>query len=138
MATSKIAPAPLMAVLAASDIDRVVGFYRDTLGFRVELSDDMPGSARVYTGGNGVFLVYQTEFKRAETTVAYFMVDDAEGTRDDLRARGVKIEEYDLPNMKTKDGLVENAGMKSGWFKDSEGNTIGFGEVPAEVLRQAT
>jgi hypothetical protein len=36
--------------------------------------------------------------------------------------------EYDLPGVKTVDGVVELGGMKTAWFNDSEGNIFALGE----------
>ena len=42
----------------------------------------------------------------------------------ELRAKGVKFEEYDLPNLKTVNGLFSMDGYRAAWFKDSEGNIV--------------
>lgn len=44
----------------------------------------------------------------------------------ELRARGVVLEDYDLPEMglKTVNGVAEVEGTKAAWFKDTEGNII--------------
>ena len=36
----------------------------------------------------------------------------------------MKFEEYDLPGMKTVNGVVTAGGAKAAWFKDSEGNIM--------------
>jgi hypothetical protein len=42
-----------------------------------------------------------------------------------LRDRGVVFEEYDVPGMKTVNGVATmEGGMKTAWFRDSEGNFI--------------
>jgi catechol 2,3-dioxygenase-like lactoylglutathione lyase family enzyme len=51
-------------------------------------------------------------------------------------ARGVVFEEYDLPGLKTVNGIAQIAGNypskgrgeKGAWFKDSEGNLVGIGQ----------
>jgi hypothetical protein len=57
-----------------------------------------------------------------------------------LRARGVVIEEYDLPGLRTVDRIADVAGNypsqgggeRAAWFRDSEGNLHGIGQsVPA-------
>jgi predicted enzyme related to lactoylglutathione lyase len=136
MDTSIMNSKSAVAVLPASDINRAISFYRDQVGLEVEVPEQMPGSAFVRTG-EGTFFIYETQFKGGEATALMIVVDDAEAVRDNLREHGVKIEEYDLPDLKTVDGLVEYGGLKGGWFKDSEGNTINFGEMPAEVMRKA-
>ena len=45
-----------------------------------------------------------------------------------LKAKGVTFNEYDLPGVKTVDGVVELGGMKTAWFNDSEGNIIALGQ----------
>ena len=51
-----------------------------------------------------------------------------------MRARGVKFENYDTPDLKTVDGIVEMGPMKGAWFKDSEANLLSIGTpVPAMV-----
>jgi hypothetical protein len=47
-------------------------------------------------------------------------VADVEREVADLKARGVKFEDY--PG--TKDGILTAHGAKAAWFKDSEGNIL--------------
>jgi catechol 2,3-dioxygenase-like lactoylglutathione lyase family enzyme len=54
-------------------------------------------------------------------------VDDVEATVAELRANGVIFEEYNLPGLKTVNGIAEIAGDKGAWFKDSEGNLLAIG-----------
>ncbi len=64
-------------------------------------------------------------------------VDDIEATVSELRSRGVVFEEYDLPGLKTIDGIAEiegqypskGSGERGAWFRDSEGNMLGIGEL---------
>jgi hypothetical protein len=54
----------------------------------------------------------------------------------ELRSRGVVFEEYDIPGMKTVDGIAEiegnypskGTGERGVWFHDSEGNLLGIGQ----------
>jgi hypothetical protein len=67
-----------------------------------------------------------------------FEVPDVEEAVKDLKARGVKPEEYDTPTLKTIDGIAEIAGSKAAWFKDSEGNVIGLAPpVPVAATPRA-
>jgi hypothetical protein len=54
-----------------------------------------------------------------------------------VRARGVFFEEYDLPGLRTVDGIATIAGNypskggvgeKGAWFRDSEGNLLAIGQ----------
>jgi hypothetical protein len=63
-------------------------------------------------------------------------VDDIEATVAVLKARGVVLEEYDLPGLKTVDGIADRrelseqgAGREGSWFRDSEGNLLGIGQA---------
>jgi predicted enzyme related to lactoylglutathione lyase len=53
-----------------------------------------------------------------------FAVDDVDAEVADLKAQGVKFEEYDFPGLKTVDGIAQIEGERGAWFKDSEGNLL--------------
>ena len=55
---------------------------------------------------------------------AFWEVADIEGEVAELKRRGVKFEEYDVPQMKTEGGIATGGGAKAAWFKDSEGNIM--------------
>jgi catechol 2,3-dioxygenase-like lactoylglutathione lyase family enzyme len=126
----------IVPVLAVDDIDRAIGFYRDKLGLEVRRAQEDPTSAFVHVGEDR-FLLYTSTFKRGETTVASFIVDDVEATVRELRDRGVTFEEYDLPELKTEDGVAQTGDFKSAWIKDSEGNTIAFSESSSATMEKA-
>jgi hypothetical protein len=42
----------------------------------------------------------------------------------DLRGKGVTFEDYDLPGVKTVNGIAELGGIRGAWFKDLEGNIL--------------
>lgn len=69
-------------------------------------------------------------------TQLYVEVSDIDQAVKDLKAKGVKFEEYDTPMLKTVDGIADIGGSKAAWLKDSEGNLIGLGppvSVPAKA-----
>jgi len=51
-------------------------------------------------------------------------VDDVEGTVRELKAKGVKFEHYDMPDMKLADDVHVSGDMKVAWFKDPDGNIL--------------
>jgi hypothetical protein len=53
-------------------------------------------------------------------------VPDVHAAVRDLQSRGVVVEEYDLPGLKTVDGVADVGGASAAWFKDTEGNIIGI------------
>jgi hypothetical protein len=42
----------------------------------------------------------------------------------ELRQKGVSFENYDLPGLKTVDGIASMGNEKAAWFKDSEDNIL--------------
>lgn len=68
------------------------------------------------------------------------MVDDLDTEMTELRAKGVRFEEYDMPGLKTDNGVVEFDGMRGAWFKDSEDNILSIQQPSVEqarVMREA-
>ena len=63
-------------------------------------------------------------------------MEDIEAAVGDLRARGVVFEEYDLPGLRTVNGIADiegnypskGVGERGAWFRDSEGNMLGIGQ----------
>jgi hypothetical protein len=47
----------------------------------------------------------------------------------ELRSRGIVFEEYDLPGLKTINGIADMDGERAAWFKDSEGNILSISHV---------
>jgi hypothetical protein len=62
----------------------------------------------------------------AQHTIAGWTVGDIEAEVGELRARGVVFEEYDLPNLKTVNGIAALGPNRAAWFRDSEGNILGI------------
>ncbi|WP_426225172.1 VOC family protein [Pseudarthrobacter sp. DSP2-3-2b1] len=117
----------LIAVLPAKDINRAKDFYRDKLG--MEPSETVQDSL-VYRGGDGTrFLIYQTENAgTAKNTQMGWETDNLEREMEELRAKGVVFEEYDMPGLKTENGVVDNEWGKGAWFLDSEGNILSLSQ----------
>lgn len=120
--------------LPARDLNRARKFYSDKLG--LEPIEQRRGGLR-YQSGSSFFVLFESagEASGGHTQMGW-EVDDIEATVAALKARGVVFEEYDLPGIKTVDGIAEIAGNypskgvgeKGSWFKDSEGNLLGIGQ----------
>jgi catechol 2,3-dioxygenase-like lactoylglutathione lyase family enzyme len=109
-------------VLPAADLNRLRGFYHDKLG--LDPAEERPGML-VYTVGGSSFEAYETENAgSAKNTQMGWMTDDLDAEMTRMRAAGIVFEEFDIPGMKTDGGVVENDGMRSAWFRDSEGNIL--------------
>ena len=120
------------AALPAQDIKRARQFYEQKLGLKP--SDEMQDGSVMYTVGESGFTVFPSMGKASgDHTQIALDVDDIGAAVGELKRAGVVLEEYDFPNFKTKDGIVDLPdGTKGAWFKDTEGNLIGFGTlIPA-------
>jgi catechol 2,3-dioxygenase-like lactoylglutathione lyase family enzyme len=116
------------ATIPARDLERAKKWYAETLGFTPK--DEDPGGV-LYAAGDGTeFLVYQSEYAGTnQATAMAFLAKDLSAEMKELRSRGVTFEEYDIPGVKTVDGIAEFApGERGGWFKDSEGNILALFE----------
>ncbi|MGA9102226.1 VOC family protein [Aeromicrobium sp.] len=117
------------AVLPASDLARCRSFWHDTFG--IDPVDDgfEEGLAEMYEIGGTRVLIYETQFAgTAQNTALGIDSDDFDRDMADLKAKGVRFNEYDLPGVTTVDGVVEMDGTRTAWFNDSEGNIIALGE----------
>jgi catechol 2,3-dioxygenase-like lactoylglutathione lyase family enzyme len=115
------------ATIAVSDLDRAKRFYGETLGLPTK---DERADGVTYQAGDTWFLVYPSQFAgTAQSTCIAFEVDgDIETAVKELRDRGVTFEDYDLPGLKTENGIAEIGGVKGAWFKDPDGNILAVGE----------
>ncbi|TDC59361.1 VOC family protein [Micromonospora sp. KC207] len=121
-----LADAPVQAAIPASDLERAKRFYRDTLGLTVSRATE---DAVHFESGGAQFFVYPTSNAgQAPHTLAAWIVADLDAEMVDLQGRGVTFEEYDLPGLKTVNGIAEFATMRGAWFKDSEGNILGVSQ----------
>jgi catechol 2,3-dioxygenase-like lactoylglutathione lyase family enzyme len=121
--------------LPASDLERARSFYANKLG--LEPSEERPGGL-LYRCGEGQFALFESAGAASGNhTQMAFEVEDIEATVRELAARGVVFEEYDLPGLKTVDGIAEvegnyasrgGVGERAAWFRDSEGNLLGIGQ----------
>ena len=119
------------ANIPAGDLKRAREFYNGTLGLTPAF--EMEGVMLVYkTTSGSTFSVYETQYAgQAGHTIAQGHVDDVEQEVTDLKAKGVTFEEYDLPGMKTVNGIAEIGGFKGAWFKDPEGNILSVVNMPS-------
>jgi catechol 2,3-dioxygenase-like lactoylglutathione lyase family enzyme len=121
--------------LPAKDLERARAFYAEKLG--LEPTEERPGGLR-YRCGSTYFVVFASAGAASGThTQMGWEVDDIEATVAALRERGVVFEEYDLPGLRTVNGIADvegnypskgGVGERGAWFRDSEGNLIGIGQ----------
>lgn len=108
---------------SVNDLQRAKEFYGQTLGLDVKENAE---GLEIRNGGQSVFLYPKPNHTPASFTVLNFPVDDIETAVDELEALGVKLEHYDLPDMKTDErGIFRgHPGPQIAWFKDPAGNIL--------------
>ena len=121
--------APISPTLPATDIERAKKFYTEKIGLK-EAAKQEPGGITFECGQGTHLYIYERGPVKVEHTLASFMVDNLEAEMTELRGRGVVFEEYDFPGLKTVNDIADMDGFKAAWFKDSEGNILGIGEMP--------
>lgn len=121
----------ISAVLPAADITRARNFYRDKLGLEPE-NPDAEDNLQYKCGSGSGFLLYQTpNAGTAKNTQMGWSVEDVPAAVAELRAKGVTFEEYDLPGLKTENGIATSPdGSSAAWFLDSEGNILSIVHMP--------
>jgi predicted enzyme related to lactoylglutathione lyase len=114
---------PLYAYIPARDVKRARQFYESKLGLKPK---EETGGGVVYEFGKGTAcFLYPTENAgTSKASQAFWQVDDIEREVAELKKRGVRFEEYDMPGMKPKNSIYTGGGAKAAWFKDSEGNIL--------------
>jgi predicted enzyme related to lactoylglutathione lyase len=115
--------AEVFSSFSVNDIQHAKQFYEQTLG--LDLKQTAEG-LELNTGGNKVFLYPKPNHTPASFTVLNFVVDDIEEAVDELKSLGVRLEHYDLPDLKTDErGICRgDSGPEIAWFKDPAGNIL--------------
>jgi catechol 2,3-dioxygenase-like lactoylglutathione lyase family enzyme len=135
---------PISTSIPVADLARAETWYRDKLGFERPANPPLPhhDEGIFFDAGAGTrFYLFPTHAGAgAGHTIAEFQVGDAfDAVIDALRGRGVIFKEYDLPGLKTENGIAEFTGPqghRAAWFKDSEGNVQAIGSYGGASPRQ--
>lgn len=115
------------AMIPATDLSRAIDWYRDKLG--IEPTEQLDYGARYRLGGGVHAFLYPTQYAgTAQHTLLTFNSPDLAADMAEMRRRGVKFIDYDLPDLKTENGVARFGDIKNAWCHDSEGNVLGFVE----------
>jgi catechol 2,3-dioxygenase-like lactoylglutathione lyase family enzyme len=112
---------PVFPILLSTDMAASRAFYHDTLGLEILAEEEERMVFRC--GGGTQVVISRSTIGTADTqTQMAWRVPDVRAAIDDLRARGVHIEEYDEPA--TVDGVADMGHSWAAWFIDPSRNAL--------------
>ncbi len=117
-----LSAAPIRAYIPVSAVARARKFYEETIGLRPK--QEYAGGVIYECGGAEVFLYPTSNAGTSKASQAYWQVADVEAEVAELKARGVKFDEYNIPGVTMKNSIATAGGAKTAWFKDTEGNIL--------------
>ena len=117
-----LSTAPIRAYVPASNVARARKFYEQLIGLKPK--QEYAGGVIYECGGAEVFLYPTPNAGTSKASQAFWSVTDVEAEVAELKSRGVKFEEYNMPGMKMTNSIATAGGAKTAWFKDTEGNIL--------------
>jgi catechol 2,3-dioxygenase-like lactoylglutathione lyase family enzyme len=116
---------PINPVLLATDLAAAREFYHDRLG--LEVLEENEAAIVLRCGGGTQLDVTKSTTGTADTqTQASWQVEDIRAEVAELRSRGVKVEDYDMPGLKTEDGIADLGFAWAAWIVDPGKNALGI------------
>lgn len=108
---------------SVNDLAKAKEFYGNILGLDVS---QLPEGLQIkLADGLNVFLYPKPNHTPATFTVLNFPVDNIDQTVDELKMRGIRLEQYNQPEIKTdQKGIMRGPGPQIAWFKDPAGNVL--------------
>jgi len=116
---------PIDPMILATDLGVAREFYGERIG--LELLIESEDFLTFRCGGDSRLVVTRSSTGTNEPqTKASWRVGDLAAELAELRARGVEVEHYDEPGLKTVDGVVDVGFALAAWLVDPHGNSIGL------------
>ena len=114
---------PAFPILLSLDLDATRTFYHDVLGLEIAREDE--DDRIVFRSGGTQLVVTKSTTGTADSqTQRAWRVPDIHAAVADLRARGVRIEEYVAPDPVTVDGIADMGHSWAAWFIDPSRNVL--------------
>jgi catechol 2,3-dioxygenase-like lactoylglutathione lyase family enzyme len=118
---------PISPVLLAKDLAAAKTFYHDQLGLEILSESDY--SLVFRCGGTELAVSKSTTGTADEQTQVSWKVKDLPAELDYLRSRGVKVEDYDTPELTTKDGIADIGFAWMAWIIDPGKNALAIMQI---------
>ena len=111
-------------VLPVDDAARARRFYTEKLGLPHRGMTDDGSELLGSDGGPMLQLMPVRDGKHSEHTALSFEVSEIERTVQEMEAKGVQFQDYDLPDLKTENHICTTDSEKCAWFMDTEHNIL--------------
>jgi catechol 2,3-dioxygenase-like lactoylglutathione lyase family enzyme len=114
---------PVFPILLSTDMAASRTFYHDNLGLEIVAEDE----ERIFLrcGGGTQLIISRSTIGTTDTqTQVAWRVPDLPAALADLRARGMRIEEYRAPDPVTVDGIADMGHSWAAWFVDPSRNVL--------------
>ena len=121
---------PVTPVLLAKDLSAAREFYHDKIGLEI-LNENEDAIVFKCGGGTHLDVTKSTVGTADEQTQVSWQVPDIHAEVAELRARGVRVEDYDKPGLKTDDGVADIGFAWAAWITDPGKNALGILQIKA-------
>ena len=113
-----------VANIAVKNLETAKKFYEETLGLTQIGAEGQ--EVIVFRSGSSTIYVYKSQYAGTNqaTALTWVVGKDIEGVVQELKAKGVAFEHYDMPDVTREDDIHVAGNMKVAWFKDPDGNIL--------------
>lgn len=110
--------------MLSQDLTEARRFYHDLVG--LEILQESEAAIAFRCGEPQLAVTQSTTGTADERTQASWRVQDVRAEVAELRSRGITIEEYDMPGLKTEDGIADLGFAWAAWIVDPGKNALGI------------
>jgi catechol 2,3-dioxygenase-like lactoylglutathione lyase family enzyme len=113
-----------IANIAVKNLETAKKFYEETLGLTQIGAEGQ--EVIVFRSGNSTIYVYKSQYAGTNqaTALTWVVGKDIESVVQELKAKGVTFEHYNMPELTLEDDIHVAGNMKVAWFKDPDGNIL--------------
>ena len=113
-----------VANIAVKNLETAKKFYEETLGLTQIGAEGQ--EVIVFRSGSSTIYVYKSQYAGTNqaTALTWVVGKDIEGVVQELKAKGVTFEHYNMPDVTREDDIHVAGNMKVAWFKDPDGNIL--------------
>ncbi|HYX72216.1 MAG TPA: VOC family protein [Nitrososphaera sp.] len=113
-----------VANIAVKNLETAKKFYEETLGLTQIGAEGQ--EVIVFRSGSSKIYVYKSQYAGTNqaTALTWVVGKDIESVVQELKAKGVTFEHYNMPDVTREDDIHVAGNMKVAWFKDPDGNIL--------------